>query len=97
MAVLTQKKTQYISAVAAASTQLLQLAVMADELAAFRTDNAFQTGGASAIVDADCIDGNNHLTAAQVEAVMVVVSAFSGAMTPARRTTLRQANKQPNS
>jgi hypothetical protein len=93
---LSNKKADYISSVLAASAALLEIAITADELSAFRTDNAFGSGGANAITDDDCVGGNGHVTAAQVEAVMQVVAAVSTAMTAARRTTLRQANAQPN-
>ena len=96
MANLSAKKSDYISGVGAFSTKLLALAVDADELAAFQADNGFQSGGANAIVDADAVGANAHLTAAQINAVMTVAGAFSSAMTAARRTTLRQANAKPN-
>lgn len=93
---LASKKTDFISQVVVFSQRLLALSVNADELAAFQSDNGFQSGGGNAIVDADCVGDNQHLTAAQVNAVLTVAAAFSGAMTAARRTTLRQANKLPN-
>jgi uncharacterized membrane protein YgdD (TMEM256/DUF423 family) len=95
LANLQAKKSDFISAVGAFSLQLLKDAQAADELAAFQTDNTFQSGGTNAVVDADCIGANVHLTAAQVNAVMTVAAAFSGSMTAARRTTLRQANSKP--
>jgi hypothetical protein len=97
MASLGAKKSDFITAVDAFSARLLALTVDADELAAFQADNAFQSGGANAIVDADCTGANAHLTAAQVNAVMTVVAAVSSSMTAARRTILRQANAKPNS
>lgn len=103
MAVLTAKKSDYISAVVKFSQDLLELTVDADELASYQTDNGFQSGGGNAIVDADCVgpnpaspSANAHLTAAQVNAVMTVAAAVSSSMTAARRTTLRQANTKPN-
>lgn len=96
MANLSGKKSDFISAVITFSQDLLALAVDADELAAYQSDNAFQSGGANAIVDADAVGANQHLTAAQVNAALTVAAAFSGAMTAARRTTLRQANRLPN-
>lgn len=96
MATLTGKKSDFLSRVGSLSAQLLKIAVESDELTAFQTDNTFQAGGANAVADADCVGNNEHMTAAQVAAVMTVVAAFSTAMTPARRTILRQANRQPN-
>jgi hypothetical protein len=96
MANLSSKKSDYVSLVAQFSQRLLALTVDADELSAFQADNAFQSGGANAIVDADCVGANAHLTAAQVNAVMTVVANVSSSMTAARRTTLRQANAKPN-
>lgn len=96
MATLVTKKSDYITAVLEFSEKLLAVAVDADELAAFQADNFFQSAAANAIVDADCTGKNEHLTAAQVNAVMTVATAFSTAMTAARRTTLRQANSRPN-
>jgi hypothetical protein len=85
-----------VSAVVQFSQNLLALAVDADELAAFQVDNGFQAAGANAVVDADAVGANQHLTAAQINAVMAVAAALSGSMTAARRTTLRQANAKPN-
>jgi hypothetical protein len=93
---LSSKKSDFISTVIAFSQALLGLAVDADELASYQVDNLFQAASANAIVDADCVGANQHLTAAQVNAVLAVAASFSTAMTASARTTLRKANSKPN-
>jgi hypothetical protein len=95
MADLTGKKALFLTNVVTAATLINQLTRIADELPAYYTDNGFAAGGTSPIVDADCTGPNAHLSAALVGSVTAVLTALSGAMTPARRATMRQAETNP--
>lgn len=92
---LTSKKSDYCSAVAAFAEALLDLTRRGEELSLYQSANGFQSGGAAAIVDADCVGGNSHLTAASVNAVVTVAGQLGGAVTTAMRITMRQTSPKP--
>lgn len=96
MADFTAKKSDFLSKATTFAEQLLRITRDAEELALYQTDNAFQAGGANAIVDADATGANAHLTAAMVNAVLTVAGQLAGAMTAPRRATLRQASRLPD-
>lgn len=74
---------------------MLDLARRAEELALYQTANGFQSGGAAAITDADCVGANSHLTAALVNSVVTVAGQVGTAVTSAMRVTMRQASPKP--
>jgi hypothetical protein len=92
---LAAKKSDYISAALSFAEQLLALTRTGEELALYQTANALQSGGASALVDADCTGTNAHVTAATVNAVVTIAGQLGGAVTTAMRNTMRQASHKP--
>lgn len=92
---LEQKKSDYLSRVVEFSEEMMQLFQKAEELAAYRADNGFQTGGANPIAEADIVGANAHLTPVVVDEVVQVGAAFVGMMTLPRRASLRKANRMP--
>jgi hypothetical protein len=63
------------------------------ELLSYFTDNGFLTGGANAIVDADLVGENQHLTAAQVNAGVAAINSLK--LSTANATILRQIARTP--
>lgn len=96
MADQTNRKSNFISKVGDLSAQLLALTRDCEELAAYQTDSGFQIGGANAIVDADCVGDNAHMTAALIGSVVTVFGQLGTAMTAPRRASLRNASKLPD-
>lgn len=92
---LAEKKTEYISAAITFAEQLLALTREAEELALYQSANGLQSGGANAIVDGDAIGSNKHVTAATVNAVVVIAGQLGGAVSTAMRNTMRQASHKP--
>jgi len=90
------RKSDFISTCVSLSAQLLSLTRDCEETAAYRTDSEFQAGGANAIVDADCVGANAHMTAATVAAVVTIFGQLGGALTAAMRKSLRQASTKPD-
>lgn len=92
---LSAKKSDYISSVVTFAEALLALTRAGEELAAYQGANGFQAAGPSAVVDADCIGSNSHMSAATVNAVVTIAGQLGGAVTTAMRNTMRQANRKP--
>lgn len=95
MASLVEKKTDYISSALTFAEQLLALTRTAEELALYQSANGFQAGGANALVDADAVGTNGHVTAATVNAVVTIAGQLGTAVTTAMRNTMRQASHRP--
>lgn len=96
MADLASKKSDYISNVVSFAERLLALTREGEELVLYQTANGLQTGGANAIVDADAVGTNSHVTAATVNAVATIAGQLGSAVTTAMRNTMRQASRQPD-
>lgn len=92
---LAAKKSDYLSSVVSFAEQLLALTRTGEELALYQSANAYQSGGASAIVDADCIGSNSHLTAAITNAVVTIAGQLGSAVTSTMRNTMRTAGRKP--
>ncbi len=92
---LSSKKSDYISQTITFAEQLLALTRTAEELALYQSANGLQSGGAAAVVDADCIGDNKHVTAATVNAVVTIAGQLGTAVTTAMRNTMRQASRKP--
>ena len=91
MANLASKKSNYLSILVDYAAKASSLARDIQELNNYFIDNGFATAGANAIVDADCVGENAHLTAALVNAAMTAIVNVN--LTPAQRTTMRQVTK----
>ena len=92
---LVDKKTDYISAAVSFAEQLLALTRTGEELALYQSANGLQSGGASAITDADCVGTNVYLTAATVNAVVTIAGQLGTSVTTAMRNTMRLASHKP--
>lgn len=95
MADLASKKSNYISATLDFAEALLALTRTGEELALYQSANGLQAGGANAVIDADCVGTNSHVTAANVNAVVTIAGQLGGAVTTAMRNTMRQASHKP--
>lgn len=92
---LSAKKSNFISSAVDFSEALLALTRSGEELAAYQAANGFQSGGANAVVDADCVGNNAHLTAATVNAVVTIAGQLGTSVTTAMRNTMRQTDRLP--
>jgi len=95
MADLSSKKSNYLSKLVSFADTMLSTTRMADEIHAYALANGFLTAGANAIVDADCVGANAHLTAASVNATDTIAGQLSTAVTTAMRNNLRAADITP--
>lgn len=95
MADQTSRKLDYLSAVVSFGEDLLALTRRGEELALYQSASGFQAGGANAIVDADCVGGNMHLTAASTNAVVTIAGQLGGAVSAGMRNSLRLVSRQP--
>lgn len=94
---LETKKTEFISATISFAERLLDLTREGEELSAYQAANGFQSGGTAALLDADAVGSNAHVTAADVNAVVTIAGQLGSAVTVAMRNTMRKASRQPNS
>jgi hypothetical protein len=92
----SDRKSNFISRSVTLSAELLALTRDCEEMALYRTDSAFQVGGANAIADADCVGGNAHMSATLLAAVVTIFGQLGTALTPAMRASLRQASINPD-
>lgn len=88
MAVMTQKKKDLLNALVSYADKGAAMTREVQELIDYFTDNGFATGGANAIVDADCTDSNSHLSQQLVNDAIVALGNVN--LTPAQKTTLRK-------
>lgn len=93
MANLTSKKSDAISKLVAICPRAMEILSEVVELQNYLADNLFLTGAANAVIDADCVGDNAHVTAADFNAAMTALAAMT--LSPSQRATLRRVSRVP--
>lgn len=88
---LSKKKSDVLSQIVAFAPKAEALARNIAELNSNFVDNGFATAGTNAIVDADCIGENSHMTAALANSAIAALLNIN--LTPAQKATLRQVSR----
>lgn len=87
----TQKvKENFATRATSLSARLQDIAIELDEFRAFYSANAFPTGGAEAITQAELDGVQPHLTPTLLGQLDNALAAVSGALTMSHRNTLRK-------
>lgn len=90
---LTRKKSDTMTKLISLIPKAMKVTADIKELQNFATDNLFLTGGANAIIDADCVGENSHLDAASFNAAMTALASLN--LSAGNATTLRKASATP--